>query len=88
MIIAPSFPKWSARDLNAPDFIDIGLRNAVRAGATSGPQMLVSVHAIAATGGQCDFQNGYRSGLFARENGREEGVINGPEEGRRAVFQR
>jgi imidazolonepropionase-like amidohydrolase len=75
----------TVRDLNARDFIDVGLRNASRAGAISGPRMLVSVHAIAATGGQCDFQNGYRSGLFGHESSPEEGVINGPDEARRAV---
>jgi len=75
----------TARDLNARDFIDVGLRNAVLAGAIPGPRMLVSVHAIAATGGQCDYQDGYRSGLFPRESGPEDGVINGPDEARRAV---
>ncbi len=75
----------TTRDLNSRDFIDVGLRNAVRAGAIAGPRMLVSVHAIAASGGQCDIQNGYRSGVFGRETGPEDGVINGPEEGRRAV---
>src|SRR5215467_704695 len=63
----------TVRDLNSRDFIDVGLRNAIQAGAISGPRMLVSVHAIAATGGQCDFQNGYRSGLFGHESSFEEG---------------
>jgi imidazolonepropionase-like amidohydrolase len=75
----------TARDLNSRDFIDVGLRNAVRAGAIPGPRMLISVHAIATTGGQCDSQEGYRFGVFGRETGPEDGVINGPEEARRAV---
>jgi imidazolonepropionase-like amidohydrolase len=47
--------------------------------------MLVAVHAIGSTGGHCDVQNGYRANLFGRETGPEEGVINSPDEGRRAV---
>jgi imidazolonepropionase-like amidohydrolase len=47
--------------------------------------MLVAVHAIGATGGHCDDQNGFRAGLFGRESGPEEGVINSADEGRRAV---
>lgn len=47
--------------------------------------MLVSVHAISATGGHCDDQNGMRPGLFGYESGPEQGVINGPVEARKAV---
>jgi imidazolonepropionase-like amidohydrolase len=75
----------TTRDVGSSDFMDVGLRNAVRAGVIPGPRMLVSVHAIGATGGHCDDQNGFRFGLFGHETGPEEGVINGPEEARRAV---
>ena len=75
----------TARDVGSYDFIDVGLRNAVRAGIVPGPRMLVSVHAIGATGGHCDAQGGFRFGLFAHESGPDEGIINGPEEARRAV---
>jgi hypothetical protein len=47
--------------------------------------MLVAVHAIGATGGHCDDQNGFRTSLFARESGPEDGVINSADEGRKAV---
>src|SRR5437868_7088552 len=67
------------------DLIDVGLRNAAAAGIIPGPRMLVSVRAIGSTGGHCDEQNGFRPGLFGRETGPEQGVINSPEEGRRAV---
>src|SRR5260370_42601545 len=46
--------------------------------------MLVSVHAIGATGGHCD-ETGYRAGEFAKETGPEEGVVNGADQARQAV---
>jgi len=75
----------TVRDVGSSDFMDVGLRNASAEGIVPGPRMLVAVHAISATGGHCDDQNGMRAGLFGPENGIEKGVINSPEEGRRAV---
>lgn len=75
----------TARDVGSTDFIDVGLRNAVRAGIVPGPRMLVSVHALGATGGHCDFQDGFRFGVFPHEADFEDGVINGPVEARKAV---
>jgi imidazolonepropionase-like amidohydrolase len=75
----------TARDVGSDDFMDIGLRNAAAAGIIPGPRMLVAVHAIGSTGGHCDDQNGFRAGLFGRETGPEDGVINNPDEARRAV---
>jgi imidazolonepropionase-like amidohydrolase len=46
--------------------------------------MLVSVHAIGATGGHCD-DNGFREGLFGKETGPENGVVNGADQTRQAV---
>src|SRR5260370_790677 len=46
--------------------------------------MLVSVHAIGATGGHCD-ETGYRGGVFGKETGPEEGVVNGADQARQAV---
>jgi hypothetical protein len=51
--------------------MDVGLRNASAEGIIPGPRMLVSVHAISATGGHCDDQNGMRAGIFGPENGIE-----------------
>jgi len=45
----------------------------------------VTVHAIGSTGGHCDRGGGFRAGLFGRETDPLDGVINGPEEARRAV---
>jgi imidazolonepropionase-like amidohydrolase len=75
----------TARDVGSHDFLDVSLRNAVRAGVIIGPRMQVAVHAIGATGGHCDDQAGYRFGLFGRETGPQDGVINGPVEARRVV---
>jgi imidazolonepropionase-like amidohydrolase len=75
----------TVRDVGSSDFIDVGLRNASAEGLIPGPRMLVSVHSLSATGGHCDDQNGMRAGVFGPENGIEKGVINSPDEGRRAV---
>lgn len=75
----------TVRDVGSADFIDIGLRNAIRDGAVVGPRMLVTVHSLGSTGGHCDPGGGFRAGLFGHESGPLEGVINGAEEARRAV---
>ncbi len=74
----------TVRDVGSEHFIDVGLRNAVRDAKIVGPRMLVSVHALGATGGHCD-ETGYRYNVFGRETGPEDGVINSPDEARKAV---
>src|SRR5262245_59241550 len=75
----------TVRDLGSSNFIDVGLRNAIRDGKIVGPRMLVSVHAIGATGGHCD-DGGWRQGVpRGRETGIEDGVANGPDQMRAAV---
>ncbi|HYL10845.1 MAG TPA: amidohydrolase family protein [Candidatus Acidoferrales bacterium] len=75
----------TVRDVGSGDYLDVGLRNAIRDGAIVGPRMLITVHAIGSTGGHCDSGGGFRAGLFGPETGPLDGVINGPEEARRAV---
>jgi imidazolonepropionase-like amidohydrolase len=75
----------TVRDVGSHDYIDVGLRNAVRAGKIEGPRMLVAVHALGSTGGHCDDEAGFRPGLFNHETGPEDGVINSPEQARYAV---
>ncbi len=75
----------TVRDVGSSDFIDVGLRNAAEARAILGPRMLVSVHSIGATGGHCDEQNGMRPGIFGYESNYERGVIDSPDEARKAV---
>ena len=75
----------TVRDVGSHDYLDVGLRNAIRNGKVPGPRMLVSVHAIGSTGGHCDDSAGFREGLFRHETGPEEGVINGADQARYAV---
>jgi imidazolonepropionase-like amidohydrolase len=75
----------TVRDVGSSDYLDVGLRNAIRDLVVPGPRMLVCVHALGATGGHCDGQDGYRAGLFGHESGPLDGVINGPEQARYAV---
>ncbi len=75
----------TVRDLGSQDFLDVGLRNAINTGVTSGPRMLVAVHALGATGGHCDDSAGLRFGLLHHETGPEDGVINSPDQARYAV---
>jgi imidazolonepropionase-like amidohydrolase len=75
----------TVRDVGSHDYLDVGLRNAIRSGDVPGPRMIVSVHAIGATGGHCDESDGFREGLFGHETGPAEGVINGADQARYAV---
>jgi len=75
----------TVRDLGSQDYIDVGLRNAIREGKIPGPRMLVSVHALGATGGHCDPTAGFAPMLFGRETGVTDGVINSADQAREAV---
>jgi len=75
----------TVRDVGSSNYLDVGLRNAIRNGRVPGPRMLVTVHALSATGGHCDFSQGYREGLFGHESGPLEGVVNGADQARYAV---
>lgn len=73
----------SVRDLGSTDFISVGLRNAINAGAVPGPRMLVANYAVGSTGGHAD-QAPYPPQLIPPA-GPVQGVCNGPEECRAAV---
>jgi imidazolonepropionase-like amidohydrolase len=75
----------TVRDVGSSDYLDVGLRNAIRNGKVPGPRMLVTVHALSATGGHCDFSQGFREGIFGHESGPLEGVVNGADQARYAV---
>ena len=75
----------TVRDVGSSDYIDVGLRNAIRDRVLPGPRMLVCVHALGSTGGHCDGSGGYREGLFGHESGPLDGVINGADQARYAV---
>lgn len=73
----------SVRDLGSTDYISVGLRNAINAGAVPGPRMLVANYAIGSTGGHAD-QDPYPPHLIPPA-GPVQGVCNGADECRAAV---
>ncbi|MBA2734524.1 MAG: amidohydrolase family protein [Acidobacteria bacterium] len=75
----------TVRDVGSGDFVDVGLRNAIRNGKVMGPRMLVAVRGIGATGGHCDPTVGYRPDVFDRASGIEAAVANGADAVRAAV---
>jgi imidazolonepropionase-like amidohydrolase len=75
----------TVRDVGSDEFVDVGLRNAIRNGKAAGPRMLVATHSIGTTGGHCD-RSGYRYRIWnAPETTIEQGVANGAEQMRAAV---
>ncbi len=73
----------TVRDVGSVDYVSLGLRNAINAGVTEGPRMLIANYAISSTGGHAD------QAPFPPERvkpaGPIQGVCNGPEECRAAV---
>jgi imidazolonepropionase-like amidohydrolase len=70
----------TVRDVGAPGFTDLALRDAINDGDVPGPRILASGPAIGITGGHCD------DNMLAPEYKHvEEGVADGPTEVRRAV---
>lgn len=67
--------------------VNISLRNAINQGNIVGPRIFTAGKSIASTGGHADPTNGSRRELMG-DPGPKEGVINGPEDARKAVRQR
>ena len=76
----------TVRDLGGSG-VNVALRNAVNRGLVDGPRIFTAGKIIATTGGHADPTNGYRKDLMG-DPGPAEGVINGPEDARKAVRQR
>jgi len=55
----------TVRNVGAPAFDDIALRQAIDEGFVRGPRMQTAGHAIGITGGHCD-DNGFKPGLLDR----------------------
>jgi imidazolonepropionase-like amidohydrolase len=68
------------RNVGAPDYADVALRNAINAGEVPGPRMAVSGPSLGITGGHCD-----NNALNASFNERSDGVADGPWEARAKV---
>src|SRR5260221_7741832 len=75
----------TVRDVGSSNYLDVGLRNAIRDGVVPRPRMLVTVHALGSTGGHCGHSGGFRPGVFARWTDPMDRVINGPHQARYAV---
>jgi imidazolonepropionase-like amidohydrolase len=67
--------------------VNISLRNAVNAGTVIGPRIFAAGKSLATTGGHADPTNGSKRELMG-DPGPKEGVINGPDDARKAVRQR
>ena len=76
----------SVRDLGGSG-VNVSLRNAINKGTVNGPRIFTAEKAIGTTGGHADPTNGYKKDLMG-DPGPAEGVINSPEDARKAVRQR
>ena len=74
-----------SRFIASHEFVDVALRNSINKGVIVGPRMLVATKGIGATGGHFDPTNGFRDFLFGREADFTDGIVNGPDEIRKAV---
>ena len=76
----------TVRDLGGSG-VNVATRNAIDAGKIPGPRIYTAEKSIATTGGHADPTNGVREDLRG-DPGPADGVINSPEEARKAVRQR
>ncbi len=77
----------TVRDVGDDGTVIVALRNAINGGLVPGPRIFTAGKAIATTGGHADPTNGWNEELRG-DPGPKEGVINGPDEARKAVRQR
>ena len=76
----------TVRDLGGTG-VNISLRNAINKGLVRGPRIFTAGKALSSTGGHGDPTNGLRQDLMG-DPGPKEGVVNGPEDCRKAVRMR
>ena len=69
----------------SPEFVDVALRNSINKGVVVGPRMLVATKGIGATGGHFDPTGGFRDMIFGREPNYADGIVDSPDEVRKAV---
>lgn len=77
----------TVRDLGDNGVNSVALRKAIENGWVPGPRIFTSGKSLATTGGHADPTNALR-GDYKRDAGPLEGVINGPDDARKAVRQR
>lgn len=78
----------AVRDLGDAHDASIALRNAINKGLVIGPHIFTSTSPIASTGGHGDPTNGVSRELGLPAPGPAQGVIDSPDEARKAVRQR
>ena len=76
----------TVRDLGGSG-VNVALRDAIARGKVPGPRIFTAEKAIGTTGGHADPTNGMRKDLMG-DPGPAEGVINSPDDARKAVRQR
>lgn len=76
----------TVRDLGGSG-VNIALRNAINKGIVVGPRIFTAGKAIGTTGGHADPTNGVRNDLM-NDPGPKEGVVNSPDDAKKAVRQR
>ena len=76
----------TVRDLGGSG-VNIALRNAINKGTVKGPRIFTAGKSLATTGGHGDPTNGHKMELMG-DPGPKDGVVNSPEDGRKAVRQR
>jgi imidazolonepropionase-like amidohydrolase len=74
----------TVRNVGAPDFIDVGLRQAIDDGVVPGPHVVAAASALGARGGHCD-ETGFPYQRFGRETGLPDGIAAGADGFRDAV---
>ena len=72
----------TVRNVGAPRFEDVALRQAIEEGVVPGPRIQTAAHALGITGGHCD-ENGYRPGMF--DGDFRNGIADGVDQVRAAV---
>lgn len=76
----------TVRDLGGSG-VNVSLQKAIAIGYVEGPRIITAEKSIATTGGHADPTNGLRKDLM-NDPGPKEGVINSPEDAKKAVRQR
>jgi len=74
-----------SRFVGSREFVDVALRNSINKGVVVGPRMLVATKGMGATGGHFDPTGGFRDFLFGRQPDYTEGIVDSPEDVRKAV---
>ena len=77
----------TVRNLGDSYNVTVALRDAISEGVATGPRIFTAAKTIATTGGHGDPTNGFRKDMMGNP-GPADGVVNSPDEARKAVRQR